>query len=109
MRVRPGAQPAPWAGLALGVGLSLAVTALLVPFRSGVTQATPALVLVLPVVAAGVVGGGPAAPGAGTARRRRRRGRRAAGGAGGRRGGRRRVQPGLHPAVLAAADRGRRR
>jgi K+-sensing histidine kinase KdpD len=57
MPVRSPARPSPWAGFGLGVGLSVAATAALVPFRSDVTQATPALVLVLPVVLAGVVGG----------------------------------------------------
>ncbi|HEX3621022.1 MAG TPA: ATP-binding protein [Acidimicrobiales bacterium] len=62
MRVRAFASgPAPWAGLGLGAGLTVVVTAALVPLRSDVTQATPALVLVVPVVVAAVIGGRPAA------------------------------------------------
>jgi K+-sensing histidine kinase KdpD len=57
MRVRTFARPAPWAGLGLGVGLTVVVTAALVPLRDDVTQATPALLLVLPVVVASVLGG----------------------------------------------------
>jgi len=44
-------------GLLLGVALCGVATIALVPFRTGVTVATPALVLVLPVVAAAIVGG----------------------------------------------------
>jgi two-component system sensor histidine kinase KdpD len=57
MKGRLSASPAPWTGLGLGVGLSVLVTAALVPVRADVTQATPALILVLPVVVAAVVGG----------------------------------------------------
>lgn len=48
---------APWLGVALGLVLDGGVTAALVPVRGDVTRATPALVLVLAVVAGGVVGG----------------------------------------------------
>jgi two-component system sensor histidine kinase KdpD len=50
-------DPSPIAGTALGLLLVVVVTAALVPFRSDVSRATPALALVLPVVVAGVVGG----------------------------------------------------
>ena len=48
---------APWLGVALGLVLDGGVTVALVPVRGDVTRATPALVLVLAVVAGGVVGG----------------------------------------------------
>jgi two-component system sensor histidine kinase KdpD len=51
----PGRQP-PWHGLAVGAGLVVVLTAFLVPLRDDVTQATPALLLVVPVVIASVVG-----------------------------------------------------
>jgi two-component system sensor histidine kinase KdpD len=57
MKGRLSAPPAPWTGFGLGAGLSVLATAALVPVRADVTQATPALVLVLPVVVAAVVGG----------------------------------------------------
>lgn len=57
MPVRFPARQAPWSGLGLGIALSLVITAALVPLRSDVTQATPALLLVVPVVAASLVGG----------------------------------------------------
>ncbi|MDQ6725887.1 MAG: DUF4118 domain-containing protein [Actinomycetota bacterium] len=57
MRSGQAHDPAPWAGLVLGVGLCTAATAALVPFRAGLTVATPALILVLPVVVAAIVGG----------------------------------------------------
>jgi len=44
-------------GLLLGVGLTALVTTSLVPFRSRTSPATPALILVLPVVAGAVFGG----------------------------------------------------
>jgi two-component system sensor histidine kinase KdpD len=44
-------------GLVLGVLVVVAVTASLVPFRSHVTRATPALALVLPVVVGAIIGG----------------------------------------------------
>jgi len=47
----------PPVGLGLGVGLTIAITSGLVPLRSHVSRPTPALLLVLPVVAAAVVGG----------------------------------------------------
>jgi two-component system sensor histidine kinase KdpD len=45
------------AGLGLGVAVVLALTLLLLPFRSDISRASPALVLVLPVMLAGVFGG----------------------------------------------------
>jgi len=57
VRVSRSRRPAPWAGFALGIGLCAAGTAGLVPFRGRLTVATPALILVLPVVAAAIVGG----------------------------------------------------
>lgn len=54
---------APWLGAALGAGLVAATTAGLVPVRGDVTRATPALLLVLAVVGAGLAGGAPAAVG----------------------------------------------
>jgi K+-sensing histidine kinase KdpD len=50
-------DPKPVAGLGLGVGIVLVVTVVLLPFRSDISRASPALALVLPVVVAGVVGG----------------------------------------------------
>jgi two-component system sensor histidine kinase KdpD len=44
-------------GLALGLGLVVALSALLVPFRDDVTRVPPALVLVIAVVVAALVGG----------------------------------------------------
>ncbi|MGI9034052.1 MAG: ATP-binding protein [Acidimicrobiales bacterium] len=55
------AQRSPGLGVAAGIAMVGAVTAMLVPLRGGVSRATPALVLVLAVVAAGMVGGGRAA------------------------------------------------
>jgi two-component system sensor histidine kinase KdpD len=49
--------PTPLLGTALGVGLVVALTAALVPFRADVSRATPALLLVIAVVVAGLVGG----------------------------------------------------
>jgi K+-sensing histidine kinase KdpD len=51
----------PWVGVAAGLVLVSGVVAILVPLRSDVARATPALVLVLAVVAAGLLGGGRAA------------------------------------------------
>jgi two-component system sensor histidine kinase KdpD len=48
-------------GLIVGIVLCAAVTAAFVPLRDAVGQSGPALLLVLPVVAAGVIGGGPPA------------------------------------------------
>lgn len=45
------------AGLGLGVAVVVAFTLLLLPFRSDISRASPALVLVLPVMLAGVFGG----------------------------------------------------
>ena len=50
-------------GLGIGVVVVVAVTAVLLPFRSHIGRASPALVLVLPVVVAGVLGGRAAAVG----------------------------------------------
>jgi len=44
------------AGLVVGLGMVAIATAALVPFRHGISRATPALVFVVPVVAAGVIG-----------------------------------------------------
>ncbi|HET9443896.1 MAG TPA: DUF4118 domain-containing protein, partial [Acidimicrobiales bacterium] len=44
-------------GAGLGVGLVAALTAALVPLRDDVTRASPALLLVIPIVLAGLVGG----------------------------------------------------
>jgi len=52
---------APVAGSALGLALVAVVVAVLEPFSTHITRATPALVLVLAVVAAGLVGGARAA------------------------------------------------
>jgi K+-sensing histidine kinase KdpD len=57
VRVGSSRKPEPWIGLLLGAAASVAVTTALVPFRTRVTVATPALVLVLPVVIAAIVGG----------------------------------------------------
>lgn len=43
--------------LTIGLLLSVAVTALLLAVRTGITGVTPALALVLPIVAAGLIGG----------------------------------------------------
>ena len=53
--MRPGGSSG--LGLLLGVVFVVAVTAVLVPLRAHTGQAGPALLLVLPVVAAGLVGG----------------------------------------------------
>ena len=50
-------EPSPIVGTALGLLLVVVLAAVLVPFRGDVSRATPALVLVLPVVVAGVLGG----------------------------------------------------
>ena len=50
-------DPAPLAGAAVGLGLVVGLSALLVPFRAEITRATPALVLVIAVVVAALVGG----------------------------------------------------
>jgi K+-sensing histidine kinase KdpD len=49
--------PLPLVGTLLGVGLVVALTAALVPFRADVSRAAPALVLVIAVVVAGLIGG----------------------------------------------------
>jgi K+-sensing histidine kinase KdpD len=50
-------HPRPVAGLALGLAAVVTVTLVLLPFRSHISRASPALALVLPVVVAGVFGG----------------------------------------------------
>ena len=55
--VRSGRDLSPRAGIGTGLALTLAVAAALVPLRSGVSLATPAMLLVLPVVAAAIIGG----------------------------------------------------
>jgi len=57
----PQTGRSPWLGTALGVAAVVGSVAALAPIRAHVTRATPALVLVLAVVAAGLLGGGPAA------------------------------------------------
>ncbi len=54
LRIR---DPAPVTGTALGLGLVIVLSALLIPFRGETTRATPALVLVIAVVVAALVGG----------------------------------------------------
>ena len=54
-------DPAPTSGIALGLGLVVALSAALVPLRADITLATPALVLVIAVVVAALVGGRAAA------------------------------------------------
>src|SRR5438309_7361616 len=61
MRRLPPTGGAPLLGTALGVASLVAAGAVLLPIEAHVTRATPALVFVLPVVAAGVVGGSVAA------------------------------------------------
>ncbi len=55
------ARSSPWLGAAVGVAVVGATVAVLAPLRTDVSRATPALVLVLAVVAAGLLGGGRAA------------------------------------------------
>jgi K+-sensing histidine kinase KdpD len=50
-------DPQPLAGLGFGVAAVVVVTLILLPFRSHISRASPALALVLPVVLAGVFGG----------------------------------------------------
>jgi two-component system sensor histidine kinase KdpD len=54
-------DPEPLAGLALGIGLVVVLTLVLLPFRSDISRASPALALVIPVVVAGIFGGRAAA------------------------------------------------
>jgi two-component system sensor histidine kinase KdpD len=61
MKRLPPTGGAPLLGIALGAMTVVAASAALVPVRTHVTRATPALVLVLAVVVAGVVGGSIAA------------------------------------------------
>ncbi|MGH9190802.1 MAG: ATP-binding protein [Acidimicrobiales bacterium] len=57
MHLRSTRNPAPALGFCVGLGLTMAITMAFVPLRSDATRATPALLLVLPVVCAGVIGG----------------------------------------------------
>ncbi|MDP9074042.1 MAG: PAS domain-containing sensor histidine kinase [Actinomycetota bacterium] len=50
-------EPQPLVGIGLGLAVVVAITLGLLPFRAHVSRATPALVLVLSVVVAGVFGG----------------------------------------------------
>jgi two-component system sensor histidine kinase KdpD len=50
-------SPRPLVGLAAGLVMVAAVTAVLAPFHSHISRASPALALVLPVVVAGLLGG----------------------------------------------------
>jgi K+-sensing histidine kinase KdpD len=50
-------HPRPWAGFGAGTALVIVVVAALGPFRDSLPSEVPAVVLVLPVVVAGVVGG----------------------------------------------------
>ncbi|HSS11981.1 MAG TPA: ATP-binding protein [Acidimicrobiales bacterium] len=50
-------DPQPFVGLGFGVAAVVVITLLLLPFRSHISRASPALALVLPVVLAGVFGG----------------------------------------------------
>lgn len=61
-RFRPPGHT-PWLGGAVGGGGALVVVSALVPFRDRISGTTPALLLVLAVVSAGVVGGVRAAAG----------------------------------------------
>jgi len=56
-------DPEPVAGLGLGLALVVVVTLGLLPFHTHVSRAIPALILVLPVVGAGIFGGRAAAVG----------------------------------------------
>ena len=61
MKRLPPTGGAPFLGIALGAATVVVASAALLPVRTHVTRATPALVLVLGVVVAGVVGGSIAA------------------------------------------------
>src|SRR5436305_939984 len=61
MKRLPPTGGAPLLGIALGAATVVVASAALLPVRTHVTRATPALVLVLAVVVAGVVGGSVAA------------------------------------------------
>jgi K+-sensing histidine kinase KdpD len=50
-------EPRVLIGLGVGVGLVGAITAVLLPVRSHISRASPALALVIPVVVAGILGG----------------------------------------------------
>jgi K+-sensing histidine kinase KdpD len=54
---RQRGDPQPFVGLGFGVAAVVVITLLLLPFRSHISRASPALALVLPVVLAGVFGG----------------------------------------------------
>ncbi|HVV36998.1 MAG TPA: ATP-binding protein [Acidimicrobiales bacterium] len=57
MDAQTGRSPAAGVGALAGVGLTLVATLALVPLRDSANRATPALVLVIPVLVAGVLGG----------------------------------------------------
>ncbi|MBV9285135.1 MAG: hypothetical protein JO176_10995, partial [Acidimicrobiia bacterium] len=61
MKRLPPTGGAPLLGIALGTTTLVVASAALLPVRTHVTRATPALALVLAVVVAGVVGGSIAA------------------------------------------------
>jgi two-component system sensor histidine kinase KdpD len=50
-------RPTPVTGALVGIALTVAATASLIPLRDSASRATPALVLVVPVLVAGVLGG----------------------------------------------------
>ncbi|MGQ0520906.1 MAG: sensor histidine kinase [Actinomycetota bacterium] len=56
-RARLTSEPRPVLGITLGIVLVVVVSAALVPVRSDVTRASPAVALVIPIVLAGLVGG----------------------------------------------------
>jgi K+-sensing histidine kinase KdpD len=57
MRLARLRYPSPYSGLAAGLVAVVVATVCLVPFRSDVSRATPALILVLPVLLAAALGG----------------------------------------------------
>ena len=57
MALRSPRLPSPGIGLVLGCGSCVAAAAALVPARAHVSEATPALILVLPVVVGAILGG----------------------------------------------------
>lgn len=54
---KPPFHPRPLRGSLAGVALVVGLSAVLVPVRSDITRATPALALVVPIVVAGLLGG----------------------------------------------------
>ncbi len=55
--IRRPLDATPWRGFGIGVAAVVAVTIALIPFREHISRAIPALLLVVPVVLAGVIGG----------------------------------------------------